>query len=182
MRNAVRKSVGVALIGLLGALALPMLAAGAQEGGAPVSPGACSLAASGTAPGPVTGTVTVPSGATQVLVIFTPSEGDLTPQPHPYAAPAGGGVVDFSFDVTVPGLVSANYLYGNQNAYATTCTGPGGVAAIEISRPRPAAAPAAQALAFTGSSDTPSYVLIGIAAIVVGAVLVVAARRRSQVS
>ncbi len=44
-----------------------------------------------------------------------------------------------------------------------------------------AARPAA-ALAFTGSSDTPSYVLIGIAAIVVGAVLVVAARRRSQVS
>ena len=37
-------------------------------------------------------------------------------------------------------------------------------------------------LAFTGSSDTPSYVLIGIAAVVIGAVLVVAARRRSQVS
>ena len=37
-------------------------------------------------------------------------------------------------------------------------------------------------LAFTGSSNTPSYVLIGIAALVLGAVLVVAARRRSQVS
>ncbi len=46
----------------------------------------------------------------------------------------------------------------------------------------PAAQPAAAALAFTGSSDTPSYVLIGIAAIVVGAVLVVAARRRSHLS
>jgi len=40
----------------------------------------------------------------------------------------------------------------------------------------------AAALAFTGSNNTPSYVLVGIAALVLGAVLVIAARRRSQVT
>ena len=50
MRNAVRKSVGVALIGLLGAFALPMLAAGAQTNGSagsngvpPDPPGTCTF-------------------------------------------------------------------------------------------------------------------------------------------
>jgi LPXTG-motif cell wall-anchored protein len=46
---------------------------------------------------------------------------------------------------------------------------------------RPAVA-GAQALAFTGSNNTPSYVLVGIAALVLGAVLVIAARRRSRLS
>jgi LPXTG-motif cell wall-anchored protein len=44
------------------------------------------------------------------------------------------------------------------------------------------AAAGSRSLAFTGSNDTPSYVLVGIAALVLGAVLVIAARRRSQVS
>ena len=50
VRNAVHKLVGVALIGLLGAFALPMLAAGAQTNGStgsngvpPDPPGACTF-------------------------------------------------------------------------------------------------------------------------------------------
>ena len=50
VRNAVQKLVGVALIGLLGAFALPMLAAGAQTNGStgsngvpPDPPGACTF-------------------------------------------------------------------------------------------------------------------------------------------
>ena len=58
---------------------------------------------------------------------------------------------------------------------------PGGIEAISIDTSA-GSRRGREVLAFTGSSDTPSYVLIGIAALVVGAVLVVAARRRSQVS
>jgi LPXTG-motif cell wall-anchored protein len=181
--------MGVALVGVLGALfAVPMMTAGAQEGGPPPSPGGCTFSAAGTVPGTVTGSVIVPAGASQVVVTYTPNadeQGDLTPQVFTFAAPDGGGTVNFSFDVTQAGVVTANFLYGNQNAYATGCTGPGGIEAIAISRaPSAPTQPAAQAaaLAFTGSSNTPSYVLIGIAALVLGAVLVVAAKRRSQVS
>ncbi len=94
--------------------------------------------------------------------------------------------------------ISVNVTHGNQNAYGSGCATPEGdvvmrveVKSSEATKPRSheatkprsheATKPAAAALAFTGSSDTPSYVLIGIAAIVVGAVLVVAARRRSKV-
>ena len=37
-------------------------------------------------------------------------------------------------------------------------------------------------LPFTGSNDTPSFALVGIGAIALGAVMVVAAQRRSQVA
>jgi LPXTG-motif cell wall-anchored protein len=181
VRKSVRKFVGVAVIGALGAfLALPMVAASAQETD-PGSPGTCSFSAGGTAPGTVTGTVTVPDGATKVIVTFTPATGPA--QEYTYDAPAGGGTVPFSITVADAGVVSANYQYGYLDTYSTGCTGPNGTAGISISRttgPSTAANNAA-ALAFTGSSDTPSYVLIGLAAIVVGAILVVAARRRSQV-
>jgi LPXTG-motif cell wall-anchored protein len=184
VRNPVRKLMGVALVGVLGALfALPMLTAGAQEGGPPPSPGDCTFDAAGTAPGTVTGSVTAPEGATQITATFTPDPGEPgTVQVQTFAVPPQ--VANFSFDVTGTGVVTANFSFGNGNAYATGCTGPGGVAAIAISRAptAPTQAAAAQALAFTGSSNTPSYVLIGIAAVVLGAVLVVAARRRSQLS
>jgi LPXTG-motif cell wall-anchored protein len=73
--------------------------------------------------------------------------------------------------------VSVNYTYGNKNAYVTGCTGPGGVTVL-----RAEGAAKAANLAFTGSSNTTTYVLIGAAAIVLGIVLVVAARRRSHVN
>jgi LPXTG-motif cell wall-anchored protein len=175
--------VGVAVIGVLGALfALPMLGAGAQEGGAvPESPGPCSFTAAGTAPGLVTGSVTVPAGATAVFVTFTPTNTNSPVQTFPLGAPPPT-TLTFEFTVTEPGSVRANYNYLNDNTYVTGCEGPNGEEAIailaaEVQQPQQAAA-----LAFTGSSDTPTYVLIGLAALVFGAVLVVAARRRSQVS
>jgi LPXTG-motif cell wall-anchored protein len=181
VRHPVRRFAGVALIGVLGALfAMPLLPAGAQEGGPPPSPGDCTFTATGTAPGPVHVEVITPAGASEVVVTFAPSEGDPTPQVFTQPAPAGGGTVTFDFDVTVPGLVTANFVFGNQNAYATGCTGPGGSEAIAISGVSDPGG--AASLAFTGSSDTPTYVLIGLAALVIGAVFVVAARRRSQVS
>jgi LPXTG-motif cell wall-anchored protein len=92
-----------------------------------------------------------------------------------HTAPDGTTFIDFSISWT----------YGNQNAYNAACPTPGGQEVIRVQAEAASATtnrPGAAALAFTGSSDTPSYVLIGIAAIVVGAVLVVAARRRKQVS
>ena len=90
---------------------------------------------------------------------------------------------DFQPDGTVG--ISVNFTYGNQNAYTSVCTNTAvaGETVVRVKSEvvtRPAAA--AAALAFTGSSDTPSFVLIGIAAVLVGAVLVVAARRRSHLS
>jgi LPXTG-motif cell wall-anchored protein len=191
VRNPVRKFMGLALIGVFGALfALPMLAAGAQSGenGVPPDPpGDCVILSVAPNPIPAFGTQvtvsgTAPNGVTMVLFAdgnpATPNSGtDVVTQL----------VTDntFTLKYTVNAAVdlSVNFTFGNQNAYTAGCATPGGevvvrvdVAAAEVTRP------AAQALAFTGSSDTPSYVLIGIAAVVLGAVLVVAARRRSQVS
>jgi LPXTG-motif cell wall-anchored protein len=198
--------VGVALIGLLGAFALPMLAAGAQtattngsagSGGVPPAPpGTCTFDVT---PNPIPGVPqqftisgnapTTDNTLVQLYVNGVPATpngaGDVVT-----ATPTAGGTYTLLYTITsLPadnaGLpISVNFSFGNQNAYTADCTGPGGatvilVKATEAARPQQQQA---AALAFTGSSDTPSYVLIGIAAVVVGAVLVVAARRRSQVS
>jgi len=204
VRNAVQKLVGVALIGLLGAFALPMLAAGAQTNGStgsdgvqPNPPGTCSF---NVTPNPVPGVPTqvtisgtAPTTDNTHVVLFvngspaTANSGTDKVETNPN--PDGSYTLLYTI-TTVPGdgsglPLSVNFTFGNQNAYSAVCTGPGGITVIRVkvqTSPAEAARPAAQALAFTGSSDTPSYVLIGIAAIVVGAVLVVAARRRSHLS
>jgi LPXTG-motif cell wall-anchored protein len=205
VRNAVRKFVGVALVGLLGALALPMLAAGAQtattngssgsNGIPPDPPGDCSFTVT---PNPI------PALGTQVTINGTAPTSDnahvvliadgvpAVPQSGTdvvEADPAANGSYTLLYTVNAQVGLSVSMTFGNQNAYAADCIGPGGITVVrvtvkaaDVTKPPAAVQPAAQALAFTGSSDTPSYVLIGIAAIVVGAVLVVAARRRSQVS
>jgi LPXTG-motif cell wall-anchored protein len=196
VRNSVRKILGVALIGVLGALfAFPMLAAGAQsgEGGVPPDPpGDCVILTVTPNPVPAFGTQvsitgTAPNGVNVLLfangVAATPNAAsDVVSQP----------VTDGSFALkyTVNSAVdlSVNFTFGNQNAYTAGCATPGGEVVVRVdvspnnvvATPTPAAQ--AQALAFTGSNDTPSYVLIGVAAVVIGAVFVVAARRRRQVS
>jgi LPXTG-motif cell wall-anchored protein len=204
VRKSVRKCVGVALMALLGVLALPMLAAGAQTNGStgtdgvpPDPPGTCTFDVTpnpvASVPTQVTISGTAPTLDNTHVVLFV----NGSPATKNAASdivetdPNPDGTYTLLYTVTsVPadgsGLpLSVNFTFGNQNAYSAVCTGPGGITVIRVkvqTSPAEAAKPAAQALAFTGSSDTPSYVLIGIAAIVVGAVLVVAARRRSQVS
>jgi LPXTG-motif cell wall-anchored protein len=210
VRKSVRKFVGVALMALLGVLALPMLAAGAQTNGStgsdgvpPDPPGACTFDVTpnpvASVPTQVTISGTAPTSDNTHVVLFVNGAPATANSPSDIVAtnPNPDGTYTLRYTVTsVPadgsGLpLSVNFTFGNQNAYSAVCTGPGGITVIrvrvqtspaEVVRPAPAAQAQAQALAFTGSSDTPSYVLIGIAAIVVGAVLVVAARRRSQVS
>lgn len=182
MRSPVRKLMGVAVIGLLGALfAAPMVGAGAQEfipgEGAPPVPGDCVILS--VTPNPVTAfpatvtmTGTAPNDVHMVLYVdgVPTSEQDVT-----------DGTFSLSANLTQAADLSANYTYGNENAYTAGCATPGGEVVVRVDV-KGAQAAQANALAFTGSSNTPSYVLIGIAALVFGAVLVVAARRRSQVS
>jgi LPXTG-motif cell wall-anchored protein len=206
VRNAVRKFVGVALVGLLGALALPMLAAGAQTNGStgengvpPDPPGACTFNVTpnpvAAVPTQVTISGTAPTTDNTLVVLFVNGVPAVAQSASDVVSvtPTAGGAYTLLYTInSLPadgsGLpLSVNFTFGNQNAYSAVCTGPGGITVIRVKATeaaKPAVTPAAQAqaLAFTGSSDTPSYVLIGIAAIVVGAVLVVAARRRSQVS
>jgi LPXTG-motif cell wall-anchored protein len=200
VRNAVRKFVGVALVGLLGALALPVLSAGAQTNGStgsdgipPDPPGVCTFSV---APNPVDAFPTqvtisgvAPTTDNTHVVLFANGSAATVQGAGDIVAtdPAPDGSYTLKYSVNAVVDMSVIFTFGNQNAYTSGCTGPGGITVVRVNVKaaevaRPATAPAAQALAFTGSSDTPSYVLIGIAAIVVGGVLVVAARRRKQVS
>jgi LPXTG-motif cell wall-anchored protein len=203
VRNPVRKFLGLIVIGVLGALfAMPMLVAGAQTNGStgsngvpPDPPGDCVVL--DVTPNPI------PALGTQVTITGTaPSTDNTHVVLFNNGVPAVGtgtdvveqDVTDGTFTLTytvnaVPASLSVNFTFGNQNAYTAICADVNGITEFPITveagnvvKPTTPAAAQAQALAFTGSSDTPSYVLIGIAAIVLGAVLVVAARRRSQVS
>ena len=189
MRNPVRKFVGVAVIGVLGALfALPMALAGAQTVGAPPAPTCTILSVT---PNPVTAfpsTITV-TGTVESGVHIT-LYGQTPPGTGSTVALASQDVTDGTFslsaNLTAPTNVSVNFTYGNQNAYTAGCSTVSGEVVVLVKAAEAARTPTgpstAAALAFTGSSDTPSYVLIGIAAVVIGAVLVVAARRRSHLS
>jgi LPXTG-motif cell wall-anchored protein len=188
VRNPVRKILGVTLVGMLGALfAMPMLAAGAQSDAAPEPPGDCKVLS--LTPNPVdafpqqvTMTGTAPNDVTMALYAdgapATPNgPGDVVSQT------VTDNTFTLKYTVTAPTTLSANFTFGDQNAYTAGCPDPLGEVVFRVDvKAASATRPAAQALAFTGSSDTPSYVLIGIAAVVLGAVLLVAARRRSQAS
>jgi LPXTG-motif cell wall-anchored protein len=173
VRNPVRKFVGIAVLGLLGALfAVPMLSAGAQQ----VQPtaGTCTFNVTGTSPNfVVSGTA---PASTTVTLYFAPDAGGVRGAVGSQPGPA------FSFPFAAPssGNISVGYVTTDGNAYTAECATVDGLLAVhvEVAGESVAVGP----LAFTGSSNTPSYVLIGVAAVVLGAVLVVAARRRSQVS
>jgi LPXTG-motif cell wall-anchored protein len=189
VRKTVRKTVGVALIGVLGAFAL-QASAGAQEVPPDTTPPSCVILSVTPATVPAGGGLVTATGTVGADVHLT-----LYAQTPPADPGPGGPVVaiadqdvaagSFSISGNVSGAsdITLGTSFGDENAYTGGCATPAGevvvrvnVAGNEVTRP------AAAALAFTGSSDTPSYVLIGIAAIVLGAVLVVAARRRSNLS
>ena len=176
MRNPVRKLMGVAMVGVLGALfAMPMLAAGAVDPTLPIASD-CSFTVTGTFPNFVVAG-TAPTDTT-VTLYFQPDaggvDGPVATQPGP--------AFSFNFVAPGPGNISVGYVTSAGNAYAATCSSVGGIVVVHVQAEAVQVIRPGAALAFTGSNDTPSYVLVGIAALVLGAVLVVAARRRSQVS
>jgi LPXTG-motif cell wall-anchored protein len=178
----VRKFLGAALFGLLAVFVTAPGLAGAQTvpgEGAPPVPGDCTFSVTPdpvtTIPTTVTVAGTAPGGVTVELFVdgaTTPAQSTVLP-----AAPNPGS---FSFPLAVTHddtSVQVSFLFGNKNAYVQGCTDIAGNAVTRITK-----AAEASKLAFTGSNDTPTYVLIGAAAVVVGLVLVVAARRRSRVN
>lgn len=135
---------------------------------------------------PVTVTGTAPGGVTVQLFV----NGAVTPTAQQVLPGTSATTQPFSFTFTLttsPTTVSVNYVYDGTgeaagNAYVAGCTN-GAIAGEVVSRVTVQAAGqnVARSLAFTGSNDTPTYVVIGAAAVVIGLVLVVAARRRSRV-
>ena len=182
MRHPVRKLMGAVMVGALGALVALSSVAGAQtagEGGvAPAAPGDCSVSVDQTNFPSIVVSGTAPAADVVVTAYFL-ADGASGQTVIGSVHLANGGPFSFPFDTGgASGEVSASYTFGNKNAYTAACLGPGGILSIRVSKEeviRPAS------LAFTGSSDTPSFVLIGAGAVVVGLVLVFAARRRRRV-
>jgi hypothetical protein len=86
-----------------------------------------------------------------------------------------------NFGVNPDTDVSASFAVAG-GSYATGCADPEGLIVVRVKGATAAQAAQAQALAFTGSNNTSTFVLIGFAALVVGMVLTIGARRPSRVS
>jgi len=173
MGSTLRRLAAASVVGLVAVFVLaPPASAG--TGGAPTSPGACTFEVTGTFPN-LTVHGTTPAADVQVTAYFQ-ADGSATQSVIGTTHLTNGGPWSFAFTAPSPGNVSANYTYGNKNAYTTGCIGPGGITVIHVG-----AEEAARNLAFTGSSHTTTYVLIGLAALALGTVLVIGARRRSRV-
>ena len=191
MTSWVRKLIGVtAMAVLVASFAFAGVAAAGimvEPGeGAPPDPG-CSftiggLDANGQAPEGATSvsiTVTGTIGGDPTGVIVDLLVGGVVVESQ--AAAANGSFFFGPRTVPVPTDVSISYSYGNENAYTNFCIGPGGQSVVRVNPAQVTRVPAARALAFTGSDDTTRNVLIGVAAIVLGTLLVVGTRRRSRV-
>ena len=155
MRTSVRRLSRIGVMSAIVALAaLPVLATSAAADEPPPSPGPCSFTVT---PNPVA------SFPADVVVSGS--------------VPVSGVTVT----VFVNGVADGSVVAGASLQFSIGCQGPGGALVVRVDV-EGAAAARAQSLAFTGSNNTPSFVLIGVAALVVGLVLTVGARRRSKVS
>jgi LPXTG-motif cell wall-anchored protein len=149
----------------------------------PVSPGDCSFTVNNTNFPSVVISGATPVGADVVVEIRFQADGSPTAVLIHTEHLASGGAFTFTYNTGgAAGNVTVNYTFGTDNAYATGCTGPGGVTVVRAEAISKGATAPAKALAFTGSSNTPTFVVIGLAALALGFVFVVAARRRSQVN
>ena len=117
----------------------------------------------GTAPAGTT--VSAFSGATPLVTATTDGSGNFVS-----SAFTLNGVTD----------ISANFAVTSGNGYSTGCADPNGLSVIRVQAT--SASQPVQALAFTGSNNTTSIVLVGVAALIVGIVLTIGARRRSRTS
>src|SRR5215207_39817 len=133
VRKSVRKFMGVALMAVLGAIALPIAVAGAQEvpgeGPAPTPPSCVILSVT---PNPVTAfpaevTVTGTIGADDVhLTLFRqtpPGTGALTAIAE---QDVDAGAFSISGQLPAESDISIGTTFGNEGAYTGGCATPGG--------------------------------------------------------
>ena len=192
MASSVRRLIGAtALAMLVGSFAFAGVAAAGimvpDEN--PDSLGPCTFEIVGS-PGAATLDVTFPHSVT--VRVSAPATADVSVfvSTLPSGTPvefgpelSTGAPIDFGpIELTAPSSITAGYTTTDGSAYTATCSGPGGVAAIQVlAAGARVVTPGARPLAFTGSDDTTTHVLIAAAAIVLGTVLVVGTRRRSRV-
>ena len=150
--------------------------------GQPASPGTCVFAFAPAAadgamqPGSVTVSVTALPTIDEALTVQLFLDGAVV-QSRVVSPPPSLPVVFTPINVVDGDSVSVNYILRDQSTYSTVCAT---VAGETVVRVRVLGAQASR-LAFTGSSNTTTTVLVGVAAIVLGLVLVVGARRRRRV-
>ncbi len=130
----------------------------------PIPAGGGLVHIEGTAP--AGSTVTAFSGATPLVSAVTNANGTFS---------------SGNFNVTPPINISATFTLAG-SSYATGCNDPNGLLVVTVLAEAAARQQQVAALAFTGSNNTGSFVLIGVTAIIVGVVLTVGARRRSRIS
>jgi LPXTG-motif cell wall-anchored protein len=177
VRTLVRRLTRIGVLSAIVALAaFPVFATSAVADDPPPSPGPCTFTVT---PNPVA------SFPADVVVSGTVPQAGVTVTVFVNGVADGSQVAPASLQFSIPvhltsaANISVNYFFGNQNAYSTGCATPEGSLVVRVDVSSGAAA---RALAFTGSNNTPSFVLIGVAALVVGLVLTVGARRRNKIS
>jgi LPXTG-motif cell wall-anchored protein len=176
--RSINRVVAVAALAAASLVVVFALPAAADQ--PPPSPGPCTFTVSpnpvDTFPADVTVSGTAPSGVTVTVFVNGAADGSSV---------ASGGQFSIPVHLTAASDISVNYTFGNKNAYSTGCAGPGGATVVRVSAQEAQRAQQGQQaaqLAFTGSNNTPSFILIGVAALIVGIVLTVGARRRARVN
>jgi hypothetical protein len=187
--SSMRRLVGTATLAMLVGSFVFAGVAGAGIMIPDEGPGPCTfevVGSSGSAtldvgfPHDVSISVTAPADVDVSVFISTLPAG--TPVEYGPETSSGAPMAFGPVQLLAPSSITAGYTTTDGSAYTATCSGPGGVAAIQVlaaaanvvdSGTRP--------LAFTGSDDTTTHVLIAAAAIVLGTVLVVGTRRRHRV-
>jgi LPXTG-motif cell wall-anchored protein len=183
VHSSMRRFTRIVVVGAIAAFAaVPLFATSASA----VEAGPAGVCVFSVVPNPV------PAGGTVHIEGTAPADADVTafdvtgnPANPPVVATAtadgSGNFRSADFAITPPRDISATFTLSGSN-YATGCASPAGLLVVRVDPVVAAAAAQRQALAFTGSNNTTSFVLIGVTALVVGIVLTVGARRRGRVS
>jgi hypothetical protein len=121
----------------------------------------------GTAPGGAT--VTAFAGATVLASTVADASGQFT---------------SGDFSLTGPTDITVNFTLEGGNGYATGCSTPEGALVVRVEAATAQRAAQAQqgALAFTGSDRAVTFALIGLAAVLIGVVFTIGARRRNRIN
>ncbi|MFI5047452.1 MAG: LPXTG cell wall anchor domain-containing protein [Acidimicrobiia bacterium] len=149
--------------------------------GQPASPGVCTFAVAPLAPdgslqpGSVTVSVTALPTIDESLTVQLFLNGAVT-QSRAVSPPPALPVTFTPINVITGDSIAVNYILRGVSTYSTVCATVEGQTAIRVGGIQ------AARLAFTGSSNTSTMVLVAVAAMVLGLVLVVGTRRRRHVN